>query len=100
MSAQNQNMTITILICTALVMLAVLTVFDFDRTGPAAYAGSMQDRGGDYSVTVAQLSSGQEALWILDTRHETIGVYLVDNKTKRLELRKVLRLADVRARIR
>ena len=74
MSTQNQNTSILMLICTALLMLAVLTVLDSNNDSTLDFAGSMQDRGGDYSITVARLSEGQETVWVLDSRHRTIGI--------------------------
>lgn len=100
MDNKQHNTTIMILMCTALAMLTMLTILNWSDDSTVAFAGSMQDRGGDYSITVAQLSSDQEAVWILDSRYKTVGVYLYDAKSKRLELRRVVSLAEVQAGVR
>ncbi len=86
MSSKKENMTIMMLICSAVVMLVVLTIVNL--AGPQdAFAGAMQAQGGDYRATIASLSDGQDTLWILDCRSKVMGIYLYDTKDDRLELK-------------
>ena len=95
MSGQYQTPTIMILMITALALVAVLALMN-STGGPAdVWAGGTQESGGDYIVTVAQLSSGQQAVWILDARSRMIGIYQYDVSTERLELRRTLSLETI-----
>jgi len=97
MDTKSENTGIMILTCTAVVLLVVLSLVQVGSGPSVVLAGSMQDRGGDYSATVARLSEDQEAVWILDCRNATIGIYQYDISSKRLELRQTFTLEQVRA---
>lgn len=95
MDTTKDNTLIMVLICSAVVLLVVLCLVTLNSGPQIAVAGSMQDRGGDYSITVARLSQGQETVWVLDCRNETVGVYLYDNGSRRLELQRRFPLSTV-----
>ena len=97
MSARNPNTTIMILTCTALALVAILALMNSTTTPSDVFAGSMQESGGDYIVTAAQLSADQEAVWVLDARSKMIGIYQYDVSTGKLELRRTLSLDAVLA---
>ena len=84
METKNENTPIYVLACTALIMVVLLAVIQLGGTSQVVYAGSMQAAGGDYRITVSQITSGQEAVWVLDCRTQTMGVYQYDNSNGRL----------------
>lgn len=93
----KQNVAIVGLLALALVLTWVWSVMPGDLTTNAALAGSMQASGGDYTITVARLSEGQEAIWLIDGRNQTLGVYTFDTRSKELSLEKTLSLSEVSA---
>ncbi|NLX04677.1 MAG: hypothetical protein GXY33_06000 [Phycisphaerae bacterium] len=94
MTTDKQTKLIIALLCSALLMTMALLVLDRGMLTSEALAGSMQDRGGDYAITMARQTDSQEAVWVMDARSRTIGVYMYDVTSKRLELLKTLVLAE------
>lgn len=88
----NHNIPIFALTGSALVLLVALCLVYLAGSPPPAQAGSMQASGGDYTMTISQVSTGEEALWILDSRSRTVGIYQYDNNEKQLMLRRIFPL--------
>ena len=89
----SKNILIVILTVSAVglaIVLAILTVFS-----PAVARAGGQVTGGDYVVTTAKLTTGGDAVWILDSRSRNVGVYQYDLATKRVELRRVIPVAQL-----
>ncbi len=85
---ERKNILIAGLSASAFILLVALALIQLLSSPQVVLAGG-QVTGGDYIVTSAKTASGEEAVWIMDTRSRNIGVYQFDNSTRRLELRRI-----------
>ncbi len=84
---KGKDITIICLFASSLILLTLLTLTQLFVTPKPVFAGSMQASGGDYIATIARVTEGEEALWVLDCRTKTVGIYQYDNGSRSLELR-------------
>jgi hypothetical protein len=89
----RKNIMIAGLSATAFALLLVLVLIQLFTAPQAVWAGG-QVTGGDYIITTGKTASGEETVWIMDSRSQNIGVYQFDNTTRRLELRRILPVAQ------
>jgi hypothetical protein len=90
----RKNITIVSLSATAVILLVLLVLFQWFNTPKVVFAGSMEARGGDYVATMSKIASDVEAMYLLDARSRTMGIYLYDNNTKQVELRRTIVLSQ------
>ncbi len=89
----RKNILIASLSTSALILMAVLVLIQiFAVPQPVMAVG--QEKGGDYAVTISRMANGEEALWVLDARTQTMGIYQYDTSTRRVEVRRVFPLAQ------
>lgn len=91
---ENRKFQIGILALTATILFVGLIVVETVSVQPV-YAGSMQDRGGDYSLTSMRVSSSKEVVWVIDARSRMAAVYMYDNNANSLVLRDRINIADL-----
>ncbi len=91
----RKNITIISLVATAFALMILLVLIQLYTKPQVVMAGGMQARGGDYCATISQTASDEEALWVLDSRSKTVGIYQYDNNTRRIELRKTFPIAQL-----
>jgi hypothetical protein len=90
---ERKNLLITSLSTSALVLMGILVLIQmFANPQPVIAVG--QEKGGDYAVTISRMANGEEALWVLDARNRTVGIYQYDTATRRVELRRVFPIAQ------
>jgi hypothetical protein len=84
----RKNVLIAGFSASAFILLVALILIQLFSAPQIVLAGG-QVTGGDYIITSAKTTSGEEAIWIMDTRSRNIGIYQFDNTTRRLELRRI-----------
>jgi hypothetical protein len=89
----RKNILIAGLSFSAVILLIALVVIQL-FTAPQVVMAGGQVTGGDYIITSAKTASGEEAVWIMDSRSRNIGVYQFDNSTPRLELRRIVAITQ------
>jgi hypothetical protein len=89
----RKNILIVGLSFSAVILLIALVVIQLFTVPQVVMAGG-QVTGGDYIITSAKTASGEEAVWIMDSRSRNIGVYQFDNSTRRLELRRIFPISQ------
>ncbi len=87
-----QNITIAILVAAAVVLSVMLIVTVSADPAQAAAAG---DRGGDYIMIAAQLSTSQDLLYVIDLGMRRMVVYEVNIVKNSLDLIDRVTLEDV-----
>ncbi len=91
----GKNITIICLFASSLILLTLLTITQMFVAPTPVFAGSMQASGGDYIATISRVTQGAEALWVLDCRTKTVGIYQYDNGSRSLELRTTFTIKEL-----
>jgi len=98
MSSEKLNTSIIALAASALVLAVILAVIHLAVLPRTAVADNVQSSGGDYNMVAARVTTGDEAVWVLDARSRTVGIYQYDNNSQSLELRRTFSLQAVEGR--
>ncbi|MCY2951437.1 MAG: hypothetical protein NTU53_05600 [Planctomycetota bacterium] len=80
---------IRILVATAVLLIAAIVMLPKPATGQAVSL-----KQGDYVVATHKVSSGGDAIYIVDTRIGVIGLFVHDAQSRSVQLKALRPLAD------
>lgn len=90
----SKNLAIGVLSITAVILLVGVVIIG-SRPVPAVASG-MTTAGGDYTLTVGQLHTNSELLYIIDSGANKLAVYDYKGNAKQIEPLQVIDLAEMR----
>ena len=90
----SKNLAIGVLSITAVILLVGVVIIG-SRPVPAVASG-MTTGGGDYILTIGQLHTNSELLYIIDSGANKLVVYDYKGNTKQIEPLQVIDLAEMR----
>ena len=90
----SKNLTIGVLSITAVILLVGVVIIG-TRPAPAVASGMTAD-GGDYVLTVGQLHTNSELLYIIDAGANKLAVYDFQGNTKQIQALQLIDLAEMR----